>query len=182
MGVNKITSIITVDTTSVVIKTLWDGNTASNRSSLVYLLHHVLLPGNHVVLVNSIDAVLVRDEASLTRVAVTAHLHWIASLAIVKATSHVDRASLVSDLVVGHPLEGSNVISTVATVVGSLARDEHLRGDVDIGPRSLPGDLDSVGKGRCGGVGPARATVGRDVLVAHVSKVVDSINHSPVPS
>ena len=31
-------------------------------------------------------------------------------------------------------------------------------------------------------MGPARATVGRDVLIAHVSKVVDSINVRPVPS
>ena len=52
--------------------------------------------------------------------------------------------------------------------VSQVAGDENLRSDVDIGPGGLPGDLDSVGEGGGCSVGPAGATVLRDMLVSNV--------------
>ena len=96
-------------------------------------------------------------------------------------TGLVNRAGSVGDLVLGHPLEGAQSVSTVAAICITLARDEHLRRDVDIGPGSLPRDLDSVGQDRGRRVRPARATVLGDVLVVHVSQVVGVVYVVPDP-
>ena len=124
-GVN-VARVITIDTTSVVIERLWHCNTASNWTSLIDFLHHVVLTVDKVVFIDTVDAVLVRNKASFSWVAVTAYLHCTALLAIVVATRPVNRASLISDLVVSHPLEGIQMPSTVTAIICHLARDENL--------------------------------------------------------
>jgi hypothetical protein len=141
-----VTSLVAENAASVVLKSLRNGNTASNRSSLVDFLHHVLLTGDVTELINSVDEILVGDEASLTWVAVTADVHGGANLSVVETTSAVDGASLISDFVLGHPLEGVVSLTTVASLVGSLTRDDDLRGDVHIGPGGLSSDLYAIGK------------------------------------
>ena len=138
------TSVIAVDTTGVVKERLGVGDGASNRASLVDLLHHVLLTTHKVVLVNTVDTVLIRDEAGLTRVAVAAHVHGRALLTVVMAASLVNRTSFVSDFVLCHPLEGIQMPSTVAAIVRHLTGDEDLGRDVDVGPSGFAGDLDSI--------------------------------------
>ena len=76
----QVTGVITVDTTSVVVKGLRHGNTASNGTSLVDLLLHVLLANDLAELFDIVGHVLVGDEASLTWVTVTADVHGGASL------------------------------------------------------------------------------------------------------
>ena len=90
----------------------------------------------------------------------------------------VNGAGLVGDLILAHPLEGVEGLSTVAAVVTG-ARDKNLWGDVDIGPSSLSGDLDSVREGGGGGMSPARSAVLWDVLVSNIGQVVDIINIVP---
>jgi hypothetical protein len=141
-----VTSLVAENAASVVLKSLRNGNTASNRSSLVDFLHHVLLTGDVTELINSVDEILVGDEACLTWVAVTADVHGGANLSVVETTSAVDGASLISDFVLGHPLEGVVSLTTVASLVGSLTRDDDLRGDVHIGPGGLSSDLYAIGK------------------------------------
>ena len=99
----QVTRLVTVDATGVVLEGLRDGDSASDGTSLVDLLHHGLLALDLTELVDTVDHVLVGNEASLTWVAVTADVHGGASLTIVPAVGAVDRASLVSDLVVSHP-------------------------------------------------------------------------------
>ena len=70
-----ITSGITEDTSSVVLKGIWDGNTASDWSTLGNFLHHVLLAFDFTELGNTVDKVLIWDEASFARVAVAAMVH-----------------------------------------------------------------------------------------------------------
>jgi len=96
------------------------------------------------------------------------------------ATSSIDRASLVGDLVLGHPLERGEVITTKAAVIGAT-RDEDLRGEVDIGPGGVSCDLDAVRDYGSGGVGPARSAVLGNVLVPNVGQVVHSIDVVPDP-
>jgi len=60
------------------------------------------------------------------------------------ATGLVDGAGLVGDLVLRHPLEGAEGISTKAAVIGA-ARDEDLRRDVDVGPGCVSSDFDTIG-------------------------------------
>ena len=69
----------------------------------------------------------------------------------------------------------------MAAKVLILTGNEHLRGDVDIGPGGLSSDLDSIGERRGRSVGPAGTAVGGDVLVAHVGQVVSALNVAPVP-
>jgi len=118
-----IASVVAVNTTCVVIKALRNGYAASNGSSLVDLLHHVVLAADQSVLIDSVDAVLVRDEAGLSRVAITAYLHWIASLAVVQTTSLVDRAGFICDLIVSHPFEGIQMPAAVTAIICCFARD-----------------------------------------------------------
>ena len=176
-----VAGFIAEDSTGVVLKSIRDGNTAGNGTSLVDFLHHFLLALDLTELVNTVDEVLVGDEACLTGVAVTADVHSRADLTVVETTGAVDGASLISDFVLGHPLEGVVGLTTVATLVGGLARDDHLRGDVHIGPGTLTSDLDTIGEGGGGSVGPAGTAVGGDVLVADVRDQALSINVVPIP-
>lgn len=56
-----------------------------------------------------------------------------------------------------------------------------MRSDVNVGPLSLSGDLDSVGEGRGGSLSPARTAVLGDMLVLQVSQVVNSVDVVPNP-
>ena len=151
----QIASVVTVNSTSVFLERLGHSDVTSNRSSLVDFLLHVLFANNSAELFDSIDHVLVWDEAGLTWIAVATHVHGRADLTIVVALSTIDGASLVSDLVIGHPLKRVIRISSMATIVLGLARDDDLRGDVDIGPGGLTGNLYPIRDGGSGSVGPA---------------------------
>ena len=70
-----VTSIIAVDSSSVIFEGLWDGDSTSNWTSLVNLLHHCVLASDSAKLINSIDQVLVWHEACLARVAVSTDVH-----------------------------------------------------------------------------------------------------------
>jgi hypothetical protein len=59
-------------------------------------------------------------------------------------------------------------IATFAALIFLFAGDEHLRGNVDVGPGSLACDFDTVGEGGRGGLRPAGAAVLGDVLVLDV--------------
>ena len=97
-----IASIVAVDATSVVIESLGHRNTASDGTTLVNLLLHVLFTFKRGVFIDAIDVVLVGNEASLTRIAIAALDHGRTDLTIIMATSEVVRASLIGDLIVVH--------------------------------------------------------------------------------
>jgi len=122
----QVTGVVTVDSAGVVLESIRDGDTARDGSSLDDFLHHVGLSNDFSVLIDSVGEVLVGDEAGLAWVAVSAHFHGGACLAIVKTTRLVNRASLVSDVVVVDPLVGIQGFSTVATEVLGLAGDDNL--------------------------------------------------------
>ena len=86
----QISSIVTVDASSVVIEGLRDSHTACNGSTLVDFLHHVVLPADEVVFVDAVNSVLIRDEAGFTWVAIAAHIHGAANLTIVQTSCSVD--------------------------------------------------------------------------------------------
>lgn len=85
-----ITSVVTVDATSVVIKRLRDSNRASDGSTLVNFLHHLLLAADWAKLIDLEVAILVRDETSFTWVAVAADIHCTAADSIVVAACTID--------------------------------------------------------------------------------------------
>ena len=80
-------------------------------------------------------------------------------MSVVQTTGCVDRARFIGNLILGHPFEGIEMPSTMATVVASLTGDEHLGRDVDVGPGSLASNLDSIREGGGRSMGPARSTV-----------------------
>ena len=67
----------------------------------------------------------------------------------------------------------------MTSLIFSFAGDDDLGGDVDVGPGSFTSNLDSVGDGRSGGVGPARTAILRHVLVSDVSQEVASVDVVP---
>ena len=150
-----VAAIITVDTAGVVVEGLRYSNTTGKRTSLVELLLHVVLTSDSTEFINSVDHVLIGDKAGLTGVAVAADIHGGADFAVIVATGTVDRASLVGDLVLRHPFKGVQGIATMATVILVLTGDENLRGNVDLGPGGVTGDLDSIGQSRRSGLSPA---------------------------
>jgi len=95
-------------------------------------------------LVNAVDQVLIWDETWLFWVAVFALDNAGAFNSVVVASGLVDGASLIGDIVGVHVLVSVHWLTTVATIILSLTRNDNLRGDVDIGPSSLSLDLDSI--------------------------------------
>jgi len=176
-----ITRVVTVDTTGVVLERFGHGDTASDGATLVDLLHHGFLTGNGTELLSLVDVVGVGNEAGLTGVAVSAVGHGGADTTVVEATSSVDGAGLVRDLVVGHPLVGEDGITTVTSEGVVLTVDKNLGSDVDVGPGGVSGDLDSVTEGGSGSVSPAGTTVLGDVLVTDVGEEVSSVDVVPDP-
>ena len=142
-----VASGVAVNAASVVLEGLGNCNSSGDWSALVDFLHHVFFARNSAEFVDTIDVVGIGDEAGLSGRAVSAHIHGRALLAIVVTTSSVDRAGLVGDFVEVHPLESVVSFTTVAAIVFHFAGDEHLRGNVDVGPGSITGDLDAIGEG-----------------------------------
>ena len=71
-------------------------------------------------------------------------------------------------------------VSAVAVTAPSTV-DENLRREGDIRPRSVSGDVDPIGDGAGGALGPATSAVVGNVLIFVPGEVVDSADVSPVP-
>ena len=92
----------------------------------------------------TIDVILVWDETSFSRDAVSADVHWRAYLAVVKTATSVDRASLISDFIEVHPFEGVISLTSVTAIVFHFAGNEHLGRYVNIGPGGITSDLNAI--------------------------------------
>lgn len=119
-------------------------------------------------LLNLVSSICSGDEAGLAGTAIAAEGHGRAFLAVGPASALIDGASLVSNVVLMDELVSSKGRPSETTLVLSLAGDEHLGREVDVGPDCLARNLDAVGERGGRGVCPARAAVLRKVLVAHV--------------
>jgi len=144
-------------------------------------LLHVLLSDDFAELINTVGTVLIWNEASLAWVTVSALLHGGALLSVGVATGLVDGTSLISHVVVVDPSEGVVCLSTVAAKVWGLARDDHLWGDVDIGPCTSSGDLYSIGQSRGGSLSPTGTAVLWDMLVLDLGHEVGAFDVVPDP-
>ena len=172
---------IAVNAASVIFKRLRNRNSGSNWTTLVDFLHHGLFAFYRAVLIELVDSVLRGYNASLARAAVSAVFHGRALLTVVVSTGLVDRAGSISDLVLMNPSEGSQGGASVAAESVFLARDQNLWGQVDVGPGSVSGDLDTIGEDRGGSVGPAGTAVLGNVLVENVRQVVGVVDVVPDP-
>lgn len=81
--------------------------------------------------------------------------------------SSVDRARLVGDVVLSHPLVGFSCIASVATRIRTT-RDKDLWSNVNVWPSSISGNLDSIREGRGHCVSPARSTILGQVLISQL--------------
>lgn len=77
------------------------------------------------------------------------------------------------------PLVGILGVSSITPMGLVVAGDEHLRGEIDIGPLRLPGYLDPVGDGGGSGEGPAATAVYGDMLVSLDGQVVGAADIAP---
>jgi hypothetical protein len=94
-------------------------------------------------LIDSVDQVFIWDEATLM-VTVFASADRRALDAVVIASGLINGASLISHIVVVHPFISIDWLTTMATLILGFTRNDDLWGDVDIGPSSLPRNLDSI--------------------------------------
>jgi hypothetical protein len=103
-----------------------------------------LLTGEVSELVNSVDQVLIWDEAWLFWVAVFAFDNAGALNTVVIASGLIDGASLISDIVGVHVFVSVHWLTAVATLILGFTRNDNLWGDVDIRPSSVSSNLDSI--------------------------------------
>ena len=122
----KVASSVAIYATGVFFKAIWDSNTTSDWAALLDLLHHVLFACDVAELVNTVDVVLVWNNASFSWNAVSAFVHCGANLTVVKTSSSVDGAGLVSNFVVSHPFESVVCLTTVAAKIFVLAGNDDL--------------------------------------------------------
>ena len=96
------------------------------------------------ILINTVDLVVVRNKAIFVRIAVSAHCHIGALVAIFPASSGIDGAGLISDVVVVDVLESVYWLTSRATEILVFTGNDDLGRDVDIGPCSFSLDLNSI--------------------------------------
>lgn len=87
---------------------------------------------------------------------------------------------LRNSMIFGKNIHTASITAIAAT--SGVAIDEHLRGEGDIWPGSISGDVDSIGEGAGAALGPATAAVVRDVLVFVPGEIVDATDVAPVPA
>jgi hypothetical protein len=175
------TSCVIDNTTSVVEETS-SVNTADNGTSLVDFVNHSLFTINVTEFGNGVNGISGRNGALVSRPAVLALDHIIATDTGIPALSLVVRATFVGNSVVVDIFKGKSRVTTVAALVFALrAGQKNLRSQFEIGPLSLSGNLNSVSKSRGGGKGPAGTAVLGDMLVSHESEIVDTVGIVPKP-
>ncbi len=103
----SVASSVIEDTASIAFESVWNSDTASYGSALIDLLKHVFLTRKVTVLIYSINVVLIRDEAVSVRLTILAHVNRCALDAVIVAASLVNRASLISDVILAHKLEST---------------------------------------------------------------------------
>jgi hypothetical protein len=96
----SLTSGIIVNTVGVVNKSVRVCDRAGDRSSLVDLIHHGQFASDSTELLDLVDIVLVGNEAGIASLTITAQGHGTATNSIVVTSTLVNRASLISDVVV----------------------------------------------------------------------------------
>lgn len=166
-------------TGGVVDEILGDGDGAGDGSSLVDLVHDVELAVHESVLGHTVDLGLLLSPAASVRQAVLALDLSGAAHAVVEAVRLVGRAGLVGDVVPVDPLVGSARVAAVAALVHILAADQHLGGQVHVGPGGLPRDLDSVAQSRRSRERPAGTAINRNMLVPLEGQVVGAVDVAP---
>mmetsp|Transcript_1979 Transcript_1979/g.2491 ORF Transcript_1979/g.2491 Transcript_1979/m.2491 type:complete len:215 (-) Transcript_1979:347-991(-) len=113
---------VSVDASSVVLVEV-HGNcdTAGEGSVLINVLHHVGLTRHSSVVSHLVDVVLIRNEAGLVRVAISALSDRRALVAVVKTSCVVNRTRLVSYVLVVSVFISGKSISSVASEVFARA-------------------------------------------------------------
>lgn len=113
----EVSGLIFVDTTLIGFQVIRYGNTASNRTSLVDFLHHGFFSLDLAELFDSVDEVLVLNEARLMRLAVLAHVDGCAVNTVVVASGLIDGAGFIGDVVLVHKFKSRVSLATMATII-----------------------------------------------------------------
>jgi hypothetical protein len=171
---------INMDDTTRVVEDVRSIDTAGDGSSLVELIHDGhLIVSNRAVLTDGVGVPSVRNGASFTRITVFAKDIFAAFKTVGVATSLIRRAGFVSNTILVDVVVCSERVTTIATEIRVLTRDENLRSKVNVRPSTLSHDLNTIRESRCSSEGPARAAIVRNVLVSTHSEVVGSIDITP---
>ena len=132
--------------------------------------------------INLVCCVFTRNKAGFIWFAVFAKAHWSAFLTIGPASSLVNRASFICNIILLDVLVGSQCWTTKAALVFLFTWNKNLRSQIDVWPSSLASNFNSIWQSWCWSMGPTWATILRQVLVSHVCQVVFSVNWTPIPT
>jgi len=94
--------------------------------------------------IDTIYVVLVWNNTSFTWNTVSADVHGRANLAVVETSASINRASLISNLVVGHPFKSVVCFTTMTSEIFVLAGNYDLRRDLNIWPCSFSSNFNSI--------------------------------------
>ena len=117
---------------------------ASYWTILEDLLLHGFFSADRTELVHFVDIVLGRYEAIFMRMAVFALDNGRAFKTIVMSSGSVDRASLISHIVLMHVFIGRDSFTTMTPSVFGRTGEQNLRRDIDVWPLGVSSNLDSV--------------------------------------
>lgn len=173
-----ITGLILIDTTSVFFETIWDSNTTSDWTSLVNFLHHSLFSRNLTVLFSVVSKIFVWNKTWLIWHTVHAYCHSWAFHTIIMASSSIDWAGFISNLISWHPLESIICFTSMASII-SRTRNKNLWSNVNIRPSCLSGNLNSIRHSWSSCMSPAWTTILWNMLVSEIGKEVGSIDIIP---
>ena len=140
----KITCSVVINSSNIVIKRLWDCDWASERTSLVQLIHHSFFTMNMTILINTVNIVFRRDIASLTWFAVAAESHRTATNSVIMASCLVNRTSFISDIVFMDPLVGVICITSMTSIIFLFTRNKYLRRNVYVWPGGFASNFNSI--------------------------------------
>lgn len=126
-----------------------DNRSGINRADNWTSGHDLVLKRSHGVgklgvLSNQIGVIFGRDEARRSTETFFTNSGGVAFGSLNPRDSHIGRAVLLSDVVLVHPLEGSQRISSVTAVILLVALQENSRRKVDLGELATSHDGDSV--------------------------------------
>jgi len=167
-----------VDETGLVVFDPGRIDHASNRTSVVDFVKHLVFTVDVTVFLGLVDGVAFRDFTDTLFITDTALNSFVTGSTIFPTLSLVVGARFISDTVLVHVFEGTRSTTTVTTRVTRAGKDD-LRRNNDIGTGSISHNLDSVGES--GGTTESITTTAvlRNVMVSDDSKIVLTIDIVP---
>ena len=116
----------------------------SNWSSLINFVHHGLFPTDCPKFVHTINEILWGSFAGIAWLTVPTFYMFITSHPVIMPPCLVNRASLISNIVVMNELICTETITAMASIIGCIASQDHLGRYINIWPSRTSLNFNSI--------------------------------------